>query len=58
MRFLQQGPPVEMADAFRADGKIWVVVTVVAIIFAGLLAYLTWLDLRLRKAEQSAQNPK
>jgi uncharacterized iron-regulated membrane protein len=58
MRFLQQGPPVEMADAFRADGKIWVVVTVVAIIFAGLLAYLTWLDLRLRKAEQSAQNLK
>jgi uncharacterized iron-regulated membrane protein len=58
MRFLQQGPPVEMADAFRADGKIWVVVAVVAIIFAGLLAYLTWLDLRLRKAEQSAQNPK
>jgi uncharacterized membrane protein len=47
-----------MADAFRADGKIWVVVTVVAIIFAGLLAYLTWLDLRLRKAEQSAQNLK
>ena len=47
-----------MADAFRADGKIWVVITVVAIIFAGLLAYLTWLDLRLRKAEQSAQNPK
>ena len=58
MRFLQQGPPVEMADAFRADGKIWVVVTVVAIIFAGLLAYLTWLDLRLRKAEQSAQRSK
>ena len=58
MRFLQQGPPVEMADAFRADGKIWVVVAVVAIIFAGLLAYLTWLDLRLRKAEQSAQNLK
>lgn len=58
MRFLQQGPPVEMADAFRADGKIWVVVTVVAIIFAGLLAYLTWIDLRLRKAEQSAQRSK
>jgi uncharacterized iron-regulated membrane protein len=58
MRFLQQAPPVEMADAFRADGKIWVVVAVVAIIFAGLLAYLTWLDLRLRKAEQSAHSAK
>jgi len=58
MRFLQQAPPVEMADAFRADGKIWVVVAVVAIIFVGLLAYLTWLDLRLRKAEQSAHSAK
>ncbi|MGA0109774.1 MAG: CcmD family protein [Schleiferiaceae bacterium] len=54
-RFLQQGPPVEMADAFRADGKIWVVVAVVGVIFAGILAYLTWMDLRLRKAENSAK---
>jgi len=29
-RFLQQAMPVEMADAFRADGKIWVVITVLA----------------------------
>ncbi|MEY3941557.1 MAG: CcmD family protein [Schleiferiaceae bacterium] len=54
-RFMQQGPPVEMADAFRADGKIWVVVAVVGVIFAGILAYLTWMDLRLRKAENSAK---
>ena len=54
-RFLQQGPPVEMADAFRADGKIWVVIAVVGVIFAGILAYLTWMDLRLRKAENSAK---
>lgn len=54
-RFMQQGPPVEMADVFRAEGKIWVVVAVVAIIFVGILAYLTWMDLRLRKAEESAK---
>lgn len=55
IRFLQQAPPVEMADALRANGKIGVVVAVVAVIFAGLVAYLTWLDLRLRKAEKSAR---
>ncbi len=52
-RFLQQPLPVEMADAFRADGKIWVVITVIGIILVGLFAYLSWLDLRLRKAENS-----
>jgi uncharacterized iron-regulated membrane protein len=52
-RFLQQAMPVEMADDFRADGKIWVVITVIGIILVGLFAYLSWLDLRLRKAENS-----
>lgn len=42
-----------MADAFRADGKIWVVITVIAIIFVGILAYLARLDVRLRKVEKS-----
>ncbi|MFM6998874.1 MAG: CcmD family protein [Bacteroidota bacterium] len=55
IRFLQQAPPVEMADALRANGKIGVVVAVVAIILAGLFAYLSWLDVRLRKAENSAK---
>jgi uncharacterized iron-regulated membrane protein len=54
-RFLQQGPPVEMADAFRADGKIWVVISVIGIIFVGIVAYMAWLDVRLRKAEKSAK---
>ncbi len=44
-----------MADTLRANGKIGVVVAVVAIILAGLFAYLSWLDVRLRKAENSAK---
>lgn len=52
-RFLQQAMPVEMADAFRADGKIWVVIAVIGIILVGLFAYLSWMDLRLRKAENT-----
>lgn len=55
IRFLQQAPPVEMADALRTNGKIGVVVAVVAIILAGLFAYLSWLDVRLRKAENSSK---
>jgi uncharacterized iron-regulated membrane protein len=54
-RFLQQAMPVEMADAFRAEGKIWVVIAVIGIILVGLFAYLSWLDLRLRKAENASK---
>jgi CcmD family protein len=43
--------PVEMADQFRADGKIRVVIGVIAIIFAGLVVYLIRLDRRIKKLE-------
>ncbi len=49
--FLQSGAPVEMADAFRADGKIYVVITVLGIIFACLTLYLVYLDRRIKKLE-------
>jgi ABC-type multidrug transport system ATPase subunit len=41
----------EMADQFRADGKIYVVVTVIAIVFAGLAIWLFRLDRRIRNME-------
>ena len=50
--FAQQSEPVEMADAFRADGKIYVVITVVAIILIGLLVYLISLDKKIGKMEK------
>jgi len=40
---------VAMADIMRENGKIYVVVTVVAIIFAGIIVYLIRLD---RKTSQ------
>ena len=43
---------VEMADKFRADGKIYVVITVVAIILAGLFVYMVMLDKKIGKLEQ------
>ena len=41
-----------MADDLRASGKIYVVVTVVAIIVAGLLAYLISLDRKVSRLEK------
>jgi len=43
---------VEMADTFRADGKIYVVVAIVLIVLTGLIAYLFLIDRKLNKLEQ------
>lgn len=43
---------IEMADALRSSGKIYVVVSVIVIIFAGLAIYLFSIDRRLRKIEK------
>jgi len=48
----QQTESVEMADTFRAEGKIYVVITVVAIILIGLLFYLISLDKKIGKLEK------
>ena len=50
--FAQEKETVEMADAFRADGKIYVVITVVAIILIGLFIYLITLDKKIGKMEK------
>lgn len=51
--FAQQDPAVEMADALRGSGKIYVVVAVIAVIFLGLIIYLFTLDRRIKKIEQT-----
>lgn len=43
---------VEMADRLRADGKIWVVVAVIAAVFAGIIFYLIRLDRQIGKLEK------
>lgn len=43
---------VEMADTFREEGKIYVVVAVILAILAGLFIYLVIIDRRLRKMEK------
>ena len=44
---------VQMADQMRADGKIWVVVAVIAIVFIGIITYLVMLDRKINKIEKS-----
>ncbi len=43
---------VEMADILHENGKIYVVVGVIAIIFIGLVVYLITIDRRLTKIEK------
>ncbi len=44
---------VEMADQFRADGKIYVVVAVILVILIGLLVYLFRLGHRISQIEKA-----
>lgn len=43
---------VEMADNFRGEGKIYVVVTVAAVILTGIFVYLFALDRKVTKIEK------
>ena len=43
---------VPMADKLREDGKIWVVVAVIAVIFAGIAINMLRIDAKLRKIEK------
>lgn len=47
-----------MADQLRADGKIWVVVLVVAVVFAGIITYLIRLDRQVSKLEKDVNQKK
>lgn len=48
-----QDGAAEMADALRKDGKIYVVVLVLATIFAGIIALLVRLDRKINKLENN-----
>lgn len=48
----QEAQP-EMADGMRASGKIYVVVLVLATIFAGIILYLVRLDRKISKLEKN-----
>lgn len=43
---------VAMADKLREDGKIWVVIGVILILFIGIILYLISLDRKISKLEK------
>ena len=54
--FAQAAEAPEMADGLRANGKIYVVVAVVAVIIGGLLVYLISLDRKVSKLERKIKS--
>jgi hypothetical protein len=46
---------VEMADRFRADGKIYVVIFVLGAILLGLILYVVRLDRKITKLEKDTK---
>ena len=49
---------VEMADAIRQSGKIYVVVGVLCIIFLGIIAYLISIDRKVSRLESKMKGNK
>ena len=47
-----QAGDIEMADQFRADGKIYVVIAVVSVVLIGLFAYLFRLESKVSALEK------
>jgi len=50
--FAQSDSSVDMADKMRSSGKIYVVIGIICIIFAGLAIFLFSMDRRLKKIEK------
>lgn len=46
------GSTVEMADALYQSGKIYVVITVIAVIFIGIIVYMILLDKKISRLEK------
>ncbi|MCW3076222.1 MAG: hypothetical protein JWO32_831, partial [Bacteroidetes bacterium] len=42
----------QMADTFRQEGKIYVVITVIAMVFTALVIFLVILDRKIKKLEE------
>lgn len=50
--------PIEMADTLRSEGKIYVVVAILLVIFAGLIGYLFLLDRKITRIEKKLPTKK
>ncbi len=48
--------PVEMADIMRSEGKIYVVVAMILIIFIGIVLYLVRLERKINRLEKEQES--
>jgi uncharacterized membrane protein len=48
-------PPIEMADGLRAEGKIYVVVLSIVMIFIGFLIYLIMTNRKISRLEKEIE---
>jgi CcmD family protein len=55
MLAIQANAETEMADTMRSNGKIYVVIAVLATIFAGIFAYIVYLDRKIAKIEKTTK---
>lgn len=54
----QDGAAPEMADQFRADGKIYVVISVIGIVFLAIVLFLVYIERKLKKLEADIKDLK
>jgi K+-transporting ATPase A subunit len=54
---ISKASDIEMADQFRSDGKIYVVVAVFAILMLGFFAYMYRIEQKISKKEKEFQLP-
>ena len=47
---------VQMATGFYSEGKIYVVISVLAIIFSGIIFYLVKTEMKIKKIEAEIKN--
>ncbi len=52
----ESGP--QMADSLRENGKIYVVISVIGIIFLSLVIFLVYIERKLKKIEDKVNNLK
>lgn len=52
LSFVGMAQEPEMADSFRQEGKIYIVISVIAVIFVCLVLFLVYLERKLKKLEE------
>lgn len=48
----------QMADTFRSEGKIYVVISVISIIFAAIVIFLVYLERKIKRLENQIKKNK